>query len=331
MMKLLQALFRGLHARLAPGPKPIVRWYVELISFICRRLPRTWATHMKISMNGYALPWSVREFPARPVEVGLATTIRLAPHLGEFDEGALFFRRMDYEQDVFGWLERHAAGSYDIVIEIGANVGVFTCFFDALIKATPDARLSEVVAFEPSQEAHRRLLINLAANGASKVKAFNAAVAEEAGFRTFFEPRNHLTNGSFDKEFSRIFSNDVDERTVQAVAAADLGTFLKKRQHPLIKMDVEGYEATLLGSMAGIVAAHHPDFLIEVLGDSPADLEAIDALKPYHRFLIAKDGLQLHPRLFADDTLRDWLLVHPRSLVSPDGLQASIAERMQPA
>lgn len=318
-MKILQAFFRGLHTRLAPGPKPVVRWYIELISLICRRLPRAWATHMKISINGYALPWSEKEFPARPVDVGLATKIHLTPHLGEFDEAALFVTRLEYEQDVFVWLEQHAARSYDIVIEIGANVGVYTCFFDALIKASPGARLREVVAFEPSREAYRRLLINLAANDASEVRTFNAAVAREAGFLAFFEPRNHLTNGSLHKEFSQIFSNDVDEQTVLAVAPADLGHFLKGRQQPLIKMDVEGYEATLLESMAEIIAAHQPDLLIEVLDGSPEELEAIEALKPYRRFLIAKDGLHLHPRLFANDSMRDWLLVHPRSLVPLNG------------
>ena len=77
-----------------------------------------------------------------------------------------------------------------------------------------ESGLREVVAFEPSQEAYRRLLINLAANDARAVRTFNAAVARDAGFRTFFEPRNHLTNGSFHKEFSQIFSDDVDEWTV---------------------------------------------------------------------------------------------------------------------
>ena len=223
---------------------------------------------------------------------------------------------MDYEQEVFVWLEQNAPKAYDIVIEIGANVGIYTCFLDALIKADPEARLSEVVAFEPSPEAYRRLLINLAANDVRAIKSFNAAVAEKAGFHAFFEPRNHLTNGSLHKDFSQIFSSEVDERTVLAVAPADLGHFLKGRQHPLIKIDVEGYEATLLEGMSEIIGAHRPDLLIEVLEGLPEKLEAMEALRPYRRFLITRDGLKPHPRLFASGSLRDWLLVHPSSLTS---------------
>jgi FkbM family methyltransferase len=292
-----------------------VRLYIELISSISRRLPRTWTTHIQSSVSGYALPWSQKEFPPRTVEVGTATKIRLTPHLGEFDETALFSRRMDYEREVFVWLEQHATGSYDIVMEIGANVGIYTCFIDALIKATPEARLKEVVAFEPSQEAYRRLLNNLTANEARVVQPFNAAVGKEAGFRSFFEPKNHLTNGSFLKEFSQIFSGDVSETSVLAIGPADLHRFLKGRQRPLIKMDVEGYEATLLSDMAEIIDIYCPDFLIEVLEGSPEELEAIEALKLYRRYLIVEDGLQLHPRLFAAEGHRDWLLVHPSSQV----------------
>lgn len=317
MLKVLQVAFGLMHQHLASGPKVVVRWYIELVSLLCRRLPRDWAAHMQVSVSGARVrPWSQKEFPARVVEVGVGTKIRLTPHLGEFDEAVLFSRRLDYEQEVFMWLEQNAAKAYDIVIEIGANVGVYTCFLDALIKTNPNARLSEVVAFEPSQEAYRRLLINLAANDARSVKTFNAAVAGEAGFHASFEPRNHLTNGSFRKAFSQMFSSEVDERTVLAVAPSDLGRFLKGRRHSLIKIDVEGYEVTLLEGMAEIIGVHHPDFLIEVLEGLPEELEAIEALRPYRRFLIAKDGLQPHSRLFASETMRDWLLVHPGSLAS---------------
>jgi FkbM family methyltransferase len=319
MLKLVQAVFGWIHNRIAPGPKIVVRWYIELVSAICRHLPRKWTAHMQISVSGGRVrPWSQKEFPARVVEVGVATKILLAPHLGEFDESALFARRMDYEQEVFAWLEQNAPKAYDIVIEIGANVGIYTCFFDALIKATPDARLTGVVAFEPSQEAYRRLMVNLAANDARAVKSFNAAVAAKAGFHAFYEPSNHLTNGSFHKDFSQIFSNQVVESTVLAVAPSDLGHFLKGKRHPLIKIDVEGYEATLLQGMAEIIDAHHPDLLLEVLKGLPEELEAMAALQPYRKFLITKDGLRPHPRLFASETMRDWLLVHPDSLTSID-------------
>jgi len=58
------------------------------------------------------------------VVVGARTKIRLVPHLGEFDEAALWSRRLGYEDAAFLWLESNTADRYDIIVEIGANVGV---------------------------------------------------------------------------------------------------------------------------------------------------------------------------------------------------------------
>ena len=85
---------------------------------------------------------------------------------------------------------------YDALIEIGANVGVYSVFFDALIKANPDSRLKTVIAFEPALEPYTRLLENLKANRAAFVLPFRAAMADATGFRTFYEPEDNLTNSS---------------------------------------------------------------------------------------------------------------------------------------
>ncbi len=321
MKNILKFIFSKVHRYLAPGPKTVVRCYIALISSISRQLPVHWATHIQSSVSAYSLSWSQKEFPPRTVQVGSATRIRLTPHLGEFDEWALFGKELAYEREVFEWLEQNAPASYDTIIEIGANVGVYTCFIDELIKRTPAARLKEVVAFEPSQEAYRRLVNNLASNEAVAVRPFNAAVGKASGFISFFEPQGHLTNGSILKEFSQMFSADVVERPALSVASSDLTYFLEGRRHPLIKMDVEGYEGALLAGMEEIISAHSPDFLIEVLGDVPAEIEAIEALRPYRRILVTPDGLQVHPRLFASPTSRDWLLIHPDSL-TPFGLSS---------
>ena len=137
-------------------------------------------------------------FSAREVIVGSATKINLVPHLGEFDEAGLFAKQLGYEDASFKWLDANAPDSYDLIIEIGANVGVFTVFFDAL--ARRGSRLRRVIAFEPSREAYGRLLSNLRANGTTMVVPFNAAVGVSSGFQMFYEPEGHLTNGSFLKD-----------------------------------------------------------------------------------------------------------------------------------
>jgi hypothetical protein len=111
-------------------------------------------TLLEGAVMGQGIPWKPLSFPARDVVLGERTTVRMHPHLGEFDQAALFRRRLGYEQPVFAWLERHAAQRYEAVVEIGANVGIYSFFFDALIKSAPEGRLHQVYAFEPSDQAY---------------------------------------------------------------------------------------------------------------------------------------------------------------------------------
>jgi FkbM family methyltransferase len=197
---------------------------------------------------------------------------------------------------------------YDVVIEIGANVGVYSVFFDALIKANPNSRLRKVIAFEPALEPYARLLQNLEANSAAFVLPFRAAIANATGFRTFYEPKDHLTNGSFEKGFVRIFSDKVTETVVLAISPPELEGFFPSGGKALVKIDVEGYEPALMGGFRDIVTRYQPDFLIEVLEGTPEALEELDFMSIYERYLIGPDGLHKYSRLRADERHRDWLL-----------------------
>jgi FkbM family methyltransferase len=242
------------------------------------------------------------------VILGARTEVMLTPHIGEFDWAVLFGRQLNYEQPVFCWLEQNANERYDAVIEIGANVGVYSVFFDALIKASPDSRLRRVIVFEPALEPYTRLLKNLKANRAAFVLPFRAAIADATGFRTFYEPKDHLTNGSFDEKFSRIFSEVVTETLVLAISPRELEGFFSPDGKVLVKIDVEGYEPDLMMAFKEIVRRYQPDFLIEVLEGTPEALEELDFLSGYERYLIGPDGLEKHPKLRADELHRDWLL-----------------------
>ena len=92
--------------------------------------------------------------------MGAHTSILLHPHLGEFDESALFSRQFNDPCDnaCFRWLERYAAREYETMIDIGANVGLYSIFFDRLSRQ-PGSQLRKIFAFEPAREPYRRLLI----------------------------------------------------------------------------------------------------------------------------------------------------------------------------
>jgi FkbM family methyltransferase len=247
-------------------------------------------------------------FDPRRVLLGRNTPVHLTPHIGEFDEFALFAKRLDYEVEVFTWLERNAVDSYDLIIEVGANVGVYTVFLDTLIKRATCARLKQIVSFEPSNDAYMRLIENLGVNKTKFVTAFQVAIGTASGLQSFFEPNGHLTNGSFLREFSEIFSESVRESTVAVVAASELERYLRDAGKALIKVDVEGFEPQLIDALGPLITRYRPDILIEILPGTPERLEANPALRAYGRFLITENGLETSRVLFASDAHRDWLL-----------------------
>jgi FkbM family methyltransferase len=310
---LIKALVYDWHKAVA-GSGWLARGYLRAISALCRHVvgPRLGARIGSL-VTAASIDWPEIAFSARSVLVGTQTEIRLIPHLGEFDQAVLFKKRLDYETPVFCWLERNAV-AYDLVIEIGANIGVYSVFLDALIKARPDARLKRVIAFEPALEPFGRLLDNLRVNEARFVVPFRAAVANATAFRSFFEPKDHLTNGSLVAQFACIFSPIVRETTVIAIGVGELDYFFQKPTRVLVKVDVEGYEADLMAAFRDIVLRYRPDFLIEVLTGTPEALEGLDYLRTYERFLLTPKGAVRRSVLEVDQRHRDWLLQWPASL-----------------
>ena len=288
--------------------------YLRAISALCRyALSPPLGARIGSLVTATSIDWPEIAFGPRSARVGTQTEIRLIPHLGEFDQAVLFKKRLDYETPVFCWLERNAT-SYDLVIEIGANIGIYSVFLDALIKSRPDARLKGVIAFEPGLEPFGRLLDNLRVNETRFVMPFQAAVANATAFRSFFEPKDHLTNGSLVPQFAGIFSPIVRETTVIAIGAGELDYFFRTPARVLVKIDVEGYEPYLMAAFKDIVLRYRPDFLIEVLTGTPEALEGFEYLRTYERFLLTPEGPVRRPRLEVDERHRDWLLQWPASL-----------------
>lgn len=290
----------AVHSRLASGPQSISMGYISTMSLLARNvLPKSVSRRLRNSIC--ACSWPDLSFTAKPVILGVRTRVAIIPHIGEPDGDALFTRRLDYEAPVFAWLEQNAGQLYDLVVEIGANAGLYSVFFHAL-------GIKKIIAFEPSAEAYRRSAANLAANNATSVQAINAAVGLESGTRAFFEPAGHLTNGSFHRDFAGYFSDRVVETTVAVVGPDELRTHLEQSSKALIKIDTEGAEAEIVCALAPLLRKHRPDVLIEVLPETAQALENGGALDGYSRALITAAGLIDQPSFFDGCHARDWLL-----------------------
>jgi FkbM family methyltransferase len=310
-MTALHGLRRGGLAmqRLIARSRLASRAYLLAMSFACRNLlPRGAAAHLRVLVLHPESRWPDLAFRPASVRMGQSTEVRLTPHLGEFDQNVLFSKVLDHEPEVCRWFETDGAARYETVIEIGANVGLFSVFLNA-VAAKPGARLRRIVSFEPSREAFARLAGNLTSNRAEHVLPFMAAVGEEAGFRSFFEPQGHLCNGSFDADFAGIFAGIVRQTTVAVQAAASLELFLPDAGPALVKIDAEGAEPEVLAALGDLVARRRPDLLVEVLPETVASIAAIPWLRDYELHLITPDGPQPRPRLSAEAEHRDWLFL----------------------
>lgn len=283
--------------------RPFAATYLDALSFLSRHLFPRWLQLRAHNSFNWA-EWPPLQFHPRTVLLGNETALRITPHLGEFDALALFSRKLDYEYPVFVWLEQ-SASNYKTVIEIGANIGIFTVFLDALSRR--HGYPHQIIAFEPSPEAFRRLTANLYANKVKRVVSNNSAIGATSGIQTFYEPFGHLTNGSFDESFARLFSEIVHRTEVRVFGPGDLEDYFQGQT--LVKIDVEGYEPTLLTALSSLLQSKQADVIIEVLPITIEPLRKIMLLDSYKLFLITDNGPILHKELFAHPHHRDWLFV----------------------
>lgn len=78
----------------------------------------------------------------------------------------------------------------------------------------------------------------------------------------------------------------------------------------VMKIDVEGFEVSVLRGAAALLSRHRPDILCEVLPGDPADVDALEALlRPHgYRFFHPTDaGLIERDRIVPSLAARDWL------------------------
>jgi len=296
----VQKIGRSVHTLIGKSP-PFAGWYLRTIGSLGKHFPDGLWKQRIYNALGWG-DWTGITLPPRTVELARDIAVKLVPHPSEFDFAALLFRRLPHEPGVFDWL---SGREYDSVIEIGANVGVFTLFFT---RQYPQAR---IFAFEPSGTAYRRLLENLAANEEERATTFNCAVSNSTEFMDFFEPAGHLTNGSLDAAFAAQFSDKIATRRVLAIDAHSLAPLISRRT--LIKLDVEGAEPRVLGALAGLLRERHPDLLIEVLENTEAELNGLDFLLDgsYSMFNLADSGPVPAGRFEAGE-FRDFALVAKR-------------------
>lgn len=290
------------------------RWHFAMLSGVLRPLPDC-KFKRQILNSVLSARWPECDLPPQRVMLGAKTTVALYPHLGEVGFESLVCRNPLYEKEVFFCPEPRLA-DYDSIIEIGANVGLFSIFFAKAFERLQKSD-SRIFVFEPSRKAYLRLLQNLKLNAVRNVHAFNCAVGEQTAFASFFEPEDHLNNGSLMEDFALKFSNSVQVSRTLVLGPELLGPLLSAAGRSLIKIDAEGAESQILTGLRSVIVENKPDILLEVLPMYQDALNSLGFLSAagYQLFNITDVGA-MRRKQFEAGEFRDWLLLPGESFVN---------------
>ena len=180
----------------------------------------------------------------------------------------------DYEPAVFTALKsRVHSGS--VVLDIGANVGVFS-----LLMARWVGSAGRVYAFEPAPESLWALRRHVALNElAEKIEVVGQAVSDVTGEAMFFA---HTFNEG--NSLSRGFLNRVPAAQAVRVPVTTVDCFCGQRDiiPTLLKIDIEGFELHALRGAKQTLARHRPAVVVELhpmnwpeIGESPETAAAL--------------------------------------------------------
>jgi len=160
--------------------------------------------------------------------------------------------RKDYEpEEGDAFLE--LVSSHDAVIDIGANVGLYSCL--------AASRRKQVVSFEPSARNLKFLCQNLWDNQFQNVEVFPLGLADRPGLKRLY---GFGGISSFVPGWAQ-----ADEKRFHIVPVTSLDTVIAERfpgRKLLIKMDVEGFELDVLaGSERTLNRVPTPTWFVEIL------------------------------------------------------------------
>lgn len=188
------------------------------------------------------------------------------------------------DEPEFALLDRFLSRG-DWVIDIGANVGHYTCRFSDLVGPT-----GRVVAMEPVPETFALLAANARWFRWRNVTLVNAAASDKAAVGSMVVPR-------FETGLKNFYQAQL---TAKSESDDGLGVFclpLDGLQIPgpvrLIKVDAEGHEPQVLRGAMSLIRASRPTLIIE--GRAPEVHETLATAGYRAEVLVGSPNTLFHP------------------------------------
>lgn len=165
-----------------------------------------------------------------------------------------------YEKGMLDFIAQTLSSSKDkVFLDIGANVGHHSLFAAGMA--------TKVFAFEPYEKVRKSLEEKIALNGLQNIVVVPYALGSTNEDLTFYEPADFNTGtGSFLKDFK---PTNKDQGLVLKVRnGTELFTELGIKEISLIKLDTEGFEASVLNGLLPILEKTKPTMIVEFSPDS---------------------------------------------------------------
>lgn len=151
-------------------------------------------------------------------------------------------------------LFRAVASNSDVILDVGANIGCTALLFADLSR--------QVYAFEPSRTTFAFLEKNISRAGLKNIFPQNIGLGSEAGeFTLTFSPTDR--SGGFVSNKTQASAGHM----VEEIVIRRLDDVVKSLDLPkidFIKIDVEGFEGSVLRGAAETLAAHKPTVVMEL-------------------------------------------------------------------
>jgi FkbM family methyltransferase len=167
-------------------------------------------------------------------------------------------------------------------VDVGAHVGMYS-----VAAALELGSRGRVLAFEPNPAARAQLEANLALNGCDEVVVSAAAVSDAVGETVLHVPATP------DPSFSSLEGGRFPEGQPVRVETTTVDGAV--REHGLrpavVKIDVEGGELRVVAGMEETLD-FRPALLVEVDGESGAELERRLAPRGYRAYRVGRRGLE---------------------------------------
>lgn len=193
----------------------------------------------------------------------------------------------------------------DFVIEVGGHIGFISTYFASL--TGPEGL---VTVFEPGSNNLPYIRRNIRSENCpacAPIRLVEAAVGAENGTVTFFEDQLTGQNNSVIQDFKGLSENARNANvaavvTAKVVQLIQLDDFFNGTKVDFVKIDVEGFELSVLLGMAGMVKKYQPVIMVEVQADHQKIQNYFDDLE-YSLFTdegkLVENALLLDENIFA--------------------------------